>query len=1000
MPPKLDLSLKLPPRPDEPETAEYYRRQLAEAGPEFEDYESTSYAASTLAGHVDDVGLYDPHSPPQAVARAGTEKLATNDPLPAPHRPDRNPDQLAGGPFSAGTKAYLDAESIGAHSGDGAWPQTGGGWGAMVAGGGTGTSTSEASAAKPVIRGAFYMAERGNEGIETPALDPYGGFPSRTKEDGQGALPTPLRDDRRVGGVNEAKGKRGRGRRAPGRRREEEEDNASLGSVTPRSGVDEVAAMARAKNDVEEEDLAEAARKKLRNGRMTEREITDFYATAERRALMTTGLTPARLRHPKALWNGDRPALCKLTRAGKPDSAGAWECFLSRNYTEGFKKPTAFASAPPADVLCESCGDVAWDPVRDQSGGMASSRGVWCRACLCAARGDRAGETAPEHSECIAVVNALKIVCCNALAPTKTQRGDEILWRMDKAGCPDVCRLRDRRTIETNCAYAVEECCLPRGSANPGDCCRQRVRRRDMAEHRASCDHRLVKCEHPGCDRMTQARYAVSHARLCENRPFACPNRPRCEWMGTRAGVEDHLEECLHEVIPCGFVDSFKDECAGTCAVTLPRAQMLAHKEICRYQSAVCKYCGESMALRRHGQHEATCSARFYKCPNCAQTVHKLRKEQHDRTVCPGVRVECMYRSYGCDERVLKCDYARHCRERFDEHAVMVLRNDANKWARPASSAPSDEPSDPRPDEPEASNPTGKSDGFEVMVTRHELTRADLQRVDATSQRLSAGLDREIASAREEIARVEDEVYVDATARLALDMRRAREHMRALVKETDDEVQAFETKLMAETLELYNDSLAMRRKAERELAVKTSLDKFVAGYERSLREVRAELGDLTREVGESTLRLSTAISPALELKDEIERTLVEGLDGLEARIANLEWRGADRAAIAWEKTQDARENFRARCKPRVRQQMRLEEKMGLLEGRKFVTPDEDAALRAKSYVDLQKNPPPLAIAADEERDDATASGDERTITPAPGTPREISESDGISPAGI
>ena len=123
--PKLDLSLKLPPRPDEPETAEYYRRQLAEAGPEFEDYESTSYAASTLAGHVDDVGLYDPHSPFQAVARAGTEKLATNDPLPAPHRPDRNPDQLAGGPFSAGTKAYLDAESIGALSGDGTWPQTG-----------------------------------------------------------------------------------------------------------------------------------------------------------------------------------------------------------------------------------------------------------------------------------------------------------------------------------------------------------------------------------------------------------------------------------------------------------------------------------------------------------------------------------------------------------------------------------------------------------------------------------------------------------------------------------------------------------------------------------------------------------------------------------------------------------------------------------------------------------------------------------------------------------
>ena len=84
--------------------------------------------------------------------------------------------------------------------------------------------------------------------------------------------------------------------------------------------------------------------------------------------------------------------------------------------------------------------------------------------------------------------------------------------------------------------------------------------------------------------------------------------------------------------------------------------------------------------------------------------------------------------------------------------------------------------------------------------------------------------------------------------------------MRALVKETDDEVQAF-GKPAARPSNSYNDSLAMRRKAERELAVKTSLDKFVAGYERSLREVRAELGDLTREVGESTLRLSTAISP-------------------------------------------------------------------------------------------------------------------------------------------
>ena len=303
-----------------------------------------------------------------------------------------------------------------------------------------------------------------------------------------------------------------------------------------------------------------------------------------------------------------------------------------------------------------------------------------------------------------------------------------------------------------------------------------------------------------------------------------------------------------------------------------------------------------------------------------------------------------------------------------------------------------------------SSNPIGKQDGFEVMVTRHELTRADLRRVDAASESLSAGLDSTLASLTEEIARVEDEVYVDATARLALDMRRTREHMRTLVKETDDEVRVFESKLMDETLELYNDSVAMRRKAEKELAVKTHLDDFVAGYEGSLREVRAELGDLARDVGESTLRLSTAISPALELKDTIERTLVAGLEGLDARIANLEWRGADRAAIAWEKTQDARENFRARCKPRLRQQMRLEEKMELLEGRKFVTPDEDAGLRAKTYREednLENTPPdvsPARIAAAEEGDDAAGSEGEPTVPPAPGTPPETS--DGLSLGGV
>jgi len=53
-----------------------------------------------------------------------------------------------------------------------------------------------------------------------------------------------------------------------------------------------------------------------------------------------------------------------------------------------------------------------------------------------------------------------------------------------------------------------------------------------------------------------QARYAANHKRLCDQRPLTCSNAPSCAWTGKRADLDAHLEECLHEVVPCGYVDS------------------------------------------------------------------------------------------------------------------------------------------------------------------------------------------------------------------------------------------------------------------------------------------------------------------------------------------------------------------------------------------------------------------------------------------------------------
>ena len=50
---------------------------------------------------------------------------------------------------------------------------------------------------------------------------------------------------------------------------------------------------------------------------------------------------------------------------------------------------------------------------------------------------------------------------------------------------------------------------------------------------------------------------------------FASSERPSCE-------------ECLHEVVPCGYVDSADD--AACCGVTLPRINMDRHRDVCQFQ--------------------------------------------------------------------------------------------------------------------------------------------------------------------------------------------------------------------------------------------------------------------------------------------------------------------------------------------------------------------------------------------------------------------------------
>ena len=682
---------------------------------------------------------------------------------------------------------------------------------------------------------------------------------------------------------------------------------------------------------------------------MTELEVTRHYERIEAEVREESGGIPlARLRDPTSHWNGGRPPLTKLTRAGRSGerrvkkgangTAAVVEepeettsaCYLSRNYTEGMRCPTAFVAPPPAFVLCQVCRDVAWEPVRDA---MYNNNLVFCRVCLCIAQGDEYGMSVEEDAEVTNVIMGLRILCRNALVGSRTQQG-MLVWRMDNSGCPETARLGDRHLVEAKCTYAMEECGLPRG-ANPADCCRRRVRRRNMMDHREECDHRLVLCKFEGCSRRTQARYAANHARLCEQRPFVCPHRPRCKWQGKRVDLEAHLQDCDHEVIPCGYVDSFND--ANACHVALPRNKMKAHRDVCQYQRAKCQFCNQLQSLRQLGQHEANCHERHYVCHRCGKTVHRHQRRVHEKSVCPNVEIECGFKKYGCAERVQRCDYAAHAKSDFHLHMRMIL---VHAHTDPAAAPQAGDRVDP------SGQTNDDGDGLEALVTRHELTRADVRTLEKTSTAMARGFDREVAHVLEEAARVGDEAG-DAAQRLALDIRATRAAAQAAIAAVDRDVKHHDQTLQDRLLVMYNDSVAMRRRAEHELAPDGYLDEAAAVTRSAFAEAKETQRDMLQEIGSALLGLTTALSPALDVRTETGAAQSGPLNACADKLATMEWHGADRALIAWERLQDICENFRAHVESRRRVCDQLEEKIDALEERRFITPEEDSELRKK-----------------------------------------------------
>jgi hypothetical protein len=410
---------------------------------------------------------------------------------------------------------------------------------------------------------------------------------------------------------------------------EEEDDAGGETRVSPSSESDRVSRRSGSSISGRNRDRGDSLQRYL-----TTNEITTYYAKLALDSYKKAG-KPLLCCHRSSTrtWNGDRPGLCRL--AGAPSGNGAaidssneqvnrvsqGECFLSRAYTEGFRAPIAFAAYPSRDVLCEKCGDVAWDPVRwperlsvvkDE---LVLSNDLWCRGCLLV-KGvvpESVVDDLPTDETVVMKVSLKRVLCRHALRCEKVAIGGrfggdgddgndgdlqknasrveldgddndetkrslsgksslaspqkivhELRWEMDRTGhgCPDSGRLCDRQQTERDCASAIVVCGLP-FAFDPGDTCLKRLRAGEAAIHKnEECEFRLVPCSRRefGCEQQIRAKHAGAHFRLCELRPFVCPNRPKCSWRGVRRTVEGHLaKDCAWEIVPCGFVDDDPD---------------------------------------------------------------------------------------------------------------------------------------------------------------------------------------------------------------------------------------------------------------------------------------------------------------------------------------------------------------------------------------------------------------------------------------------------------
>ncbi|XP_007435082.1 TNF receptor-associated factor 6 [Python bivittatus] len=209
-----------------------------------------------------------------------------------------------------------------------------------------------------------------------------------------------------------------------------------------------------------------------------------------------------------------------------------------------------------------------------------------------------------------------------------------------KYECP-ICLMALREAVQTPCGHRFCKACIVKSIRDAGHKCP--IDNEILLENQLFPDNfakreilsLTVKCPNKGCSQKMELRHLEDHQVHCG---FASEKCSQCQGIFQKNQLQEHIKlECPRRQVAC-----------PNCAMCMPYEEKQVHDKICLLANVFCEYC-DTMLIREQ-------------LPN------------HYDNDCPTAPVPCTYSAFGCPEKMLRNDLARHMQEFTQVHMRMMAQ--------------------------------------------------------------------------------------------------------------------------------------------------------------------------------------------------------------------------------------------------------------------------------------------------------------------------------------